>query len=195
MLEYLLLLSHLLAAESCGDYYWRDFSGRIPSDAIPAGNNANGLSYIGQAYLHLYGVGVGTIIPNTSEILVPCYGHVHAINTFIKILCSSIPSMFHWIHTSVSTFKMNVKDQCPVLGGLDRKTWDITGTKGKLNIGRIYRKGEVIVGPVASYDNDVWLYYPSNGIEARESHYEVLVYRGQPTVENDTVVKEVSYIT
>lgn len=55
-------------------YYWKDYDGTIPEDAVSAGEDLNGIFYIGQAYIHNYGLMLGTIISGKKEIIVPCYG-------------------------------------------------------------------------------------------------------------------------
>ncbi|XP_074035041.1 uncharacterized protein [Leptinotarsa decemlineata] len=185
---FFLLVLHWICVETCGDYYWRDYDGRIPVDAIPAGNNTDGLSYIGQAYVHHYGLLLGTIIPPAMEMKIPCYGVV-VTNIIIKILCAPNLSKFHWVPTTVDRFKKDTRDQCPVLGGYDRKAWEDRGTLGNLNIGRTREHGDVIIGNIASFDpKEVWFYYPLDGGEKRAFHYEVLVYRGDPTLNTVTSI-------
>ncbi|KAG5881308.1 hypothetical protein JTB14_035584 [Gonioctena quinquepunctata] len=182
----ILCVIYCISVESCGDFYWRDYNGRIPIDAIPAGNSSNGLSYIGQAYIHHYGLLLGTITPNYMEIKVPCYGVV-VTNIMIRILCAQNHSRFHWVPTSLETFKRDMKEQCPVLGGYDRKAGEMRGSKGTLNIGRTRKFGDVIIGNIAAYDErEVWFYYPLDGGENRASSYEVLVYRGDTTIDKES---------
>nr|XP_023011904.1 uncharacterized protein LOC111502142 [Leptinotarsa decemlineata] len=183
----LLTIVNLICVHSCTDHYWRDYDGRIPHDAIKAGynNNTNCPLYIGQAYVHHYGLLLGTITPGSMEIHIPCYGVVNT-KVIIKILCSPDPSNYIWLPTTAATFKDDVEGEIPILGGYDRKNWETTGSEGTLNIGRIMKDGRPIISNIGAYSNsDVWFYYPFKGKELRASQYEVMVFRGISTKLNE----------
>ncbi|KAJ8970140.1 hypothetical protein NQ314_001369 [Rhamnusium bicolor] len=173
--KYILFFSLFVAINSCGDFYWRDYDGSIPSDAIPAENNSKGLSYIGQAYIHNYGLFLGKIIPGNLEISVPCYG-VKKINVIIKILCAADKSKYYWISTNRARYRDDTFDKCPVLGGYDQKA-KINRKLGTLHVGRTRIEGNVIIGNIAAYDPiHPFFYYPLNDTEIRASEYDVLIY-------------------
>jgi hypothetical protein len=57
------------------EYYWKEYAGVIPPDALPGGRDLDGRNtYIGQAYIHGHGLYVAQIFPGKNELDVPCYG-------------------------------------------------------------------------------------------------------------------------
>ncbi|XP_074025680.1 uncharacterized protein [Leptinotarsa decemlineata] len=179
----ILILLQLLGIQSysVSDYYWRDYDGKIPPDAIPADNNNN--TYIGQVYVHLYGLRVGTIIPGYREVEYSCYG-VGKTDTMIKILCATESSKYVWLRTTANTFLKDTCGKSPIVSGYDR----VCCGSGILNIGRTRQQGRSIIGNVAAYNTvTLWFYYPLNGREIRDppnTEYEVLVYRNTTSKSN-----------
>lgn len=58
------------------DYYWRDYNGKVPSDAVPAGEDVNGEpTFVGQIYLQGHGLFVAQIIPPNLQVEFAAYGH------------------------------------------------------------------------------------------------------------------------
>ncbi|KAG5886942.1 hypothetical protein JTB14_025021 [Gonioctena quinquepunctata] len=175
---------NLFCVHTCSDHYWVDYDGRIPDHAVLAGfnNNTKCKSYIGQGYVHNYGLLLGTINPGIGEIQIPCYG-VKKTDIMIKILCAPNPLEYEWLPTTPATFKKDVEGEFPLLGGYDRKSRDEYGTSGILNIGRTREHGRAIIGNIAAYaGGDVPFYYPLNGTERNIPNYEVLVFRGTPVL-------------
>lgn len=67
------------------DYYWREFHGIIPRDAVPAGNDRFGNPlYIGQGFVKNHGLIPGIIYPNRTFIVVPHTGP-NKVERFIKV--------------------------------------------------------------------------------------------------------------
>ncbi|XP_044252882.1 uncharacterized protein LOC123003904 isoform X2 [Tribolium madens] len=95
-LTYLLLIFlKLLTVGSdkwdCADYYWRDYHGVIPDDAIPAGKDTHGNTlYIGLAYIRGYELLPGTILPDEKVARTTAYAYVFNTKDNVK----SIPRSF-----------------------------------------------------------------------------------------------------
>ena len=67
-------------------YYWREYTGVVPPDAVPGGRDANGqITYIGQAYSEGYGLMIAQIYPGVKEVDVPSYG-AKRILTDVKVI-------------------------------------------------------------------------------------------------------------
>ncbi|KAG5866598.1 hypothetical protein JTB14_002328 [Gonioctena quinquepunctata] len=175
---YLLVLLNLLGVNCYSDHYWVDYYGLIPPNAIPAGTNSSTQceTYIGQGYSHGYGLMVGTVTPGQMDMEMACYGVVK-INIMIKILCAPHPEEYQWLPTTPATYRNDVSDEIPIIGGYDRKQ---TESLGVLHIGRSLEQGRAIIGFTTDFrKGDVMFYYPLNGTERSPTKYEVLVYRGK----------------
>jgi hypothetical protein len=83
---FLLLLVPLTSCQdSTADYYWREYTGVIPRDAIAGGANINGEQiYIGQAYVKNSGFIPAQINAGVKEVYVPISG-VQKIDERIKV--------------------------------------------------------------------------------------------------------------
>jgi hypothetical protein len=85
-----LFLLLLVPLTSCLDinshyYYWREYTGIIPRDAVAGGANINNKQvYIGQAYVRNHGLIPGQINDGVKEIWVPING-VQKIDRYIKV--------------------------------------------------------------------------------------------------------------
>ena len=67
------------------DYYWREYKGAIPQDAVVAGQDGRSQkAYIGQAYVKGFGLMVIHIRPNAKELYAPICG-VKNVNEHIKV--------------------------------------------------------------------------------------------------------------
>jgi hypothetical protein len=158
------------------EYYWKEYAGVIPPDALPGGRDLDGRNtYIGQAYIHGHGLYVAQIFPGKNELDVPCYG-VKKADKDIKILCTKHADNFEWITTSNKYFHVNMTNKLPVPGG-----YESVGNKGLLNIGRLTYQGVLKVGRVTSYElENAKLFFTHSNIEKQASFYQVLNYRGLP---------------
>ncbi|KAJ8950640.1 hypothetical protein NQ318_010839, partial [Aromia moschata] len=136
-------------------FYWREFEGVIPIDAIPfvSSNSIQKQLYIGQAYIHNYGLMIGEIYNGAKQITVPCYG-TKTTDIAIKILCAQDSRKYYWLPTTKETYPIDTANRCKVLGGYDEKLPDHTNhTHGVLHIGRIFHRSDhVTVGIIAAYD-------------------------------------------
>jgi hypothetical protein len=66
-------------------YYWREYTGGIPVDAIVGGKDYNGKHiFIGQAYIRNKGLVVVQITPGVRQVFAPIYG-VKKIDKYVKV--------------------------------------------------------------------------------------------------------------
>lgn len=71
--------------EPVSNYYWRDYTGIIPSDAFPAGLDINNSpTYVGQGFVKDTGMLTGTIYPSQIYLNVT-YGGSKRVDSFIKV--------------------------------------------------------------------------------------------------------------
>ncbi|KAJ3653470.1 hypothetical protein Zmor_012719 [Zophobas morio] len=167
----ILCLSTVSAHENSELYYWREYTGEIPHDALPGGVDADGQdTYIGEGYYHDNGFYIAQIYPGVKEVDLPCYG-VKTATINIKILCTESPESFHWVKTSSSTFKQDTADFELVVAG-----YDGNGNNGIMHVGRMFYQGYVTVGDVTPWKTP-HLWFPFNKIERAVNFYEVLVVR------------------
>ena len=74
-----------MAKEEIPNYYWREYGGKIPADAIPGGRDINGDNvYIGQAYMQNRGLFIGQIKPGSTEVFITNHG-VTKVDKYIKV--------------------------------------------------------------------------------------------------------------
>ncbi|CAH2008505.1 unnamed protein product [Acanthoscelides obtectus] len=184
----LLVVLCLFKAQCCEEWYWKDYNREIPTDAIVAGTYKGQHRYIGQAYLHHYGIMVTTIIPGQNHSIVACYG-VKKVNKMIKILCSRNHHNFHWIETTPNTYLNDTMHLTTVIGGYNeraRSDWNKNGVSlelAPLIIGRTTRHVHPIIGAVTvyrqKYVGKTDFYYPDpvNNTVLSAASFEVLVYK------------------
>ncbi|XP_018562442.1 uncharacterized protein LOC108904397 [Anoplophora glabripennis] len=151
------------------DYYWRDYTGEIPGDAIEGGRDVNNkVTYIGQVFVKNHGLIPVTIYPGKTSVAAAIHG-VHNFNNHIKILCSSSKQNFKWVPADAKTLHAKMIKKHLVRGGVEH---DLIS-----NIGRISYQGEVIVSKVCGYKvGDAKLYFPAGNKETNVESYEVLMY-------------------
>jgi hypothetical protein len=67
------------------NYYWREYTGEIPKDAIVGGRDIDGKNiYIGQAYIKNEGIMEVQITPGVRQVLVPMRG-IKKIDKYVKV--------------------------------------------------------------------------------------------------------------
>ncbi|EFA02201.1 hypothetical protein TcasGA2_TC007858 [Tribolium castaneum] len=155
------------------DYYWRDYHGKIPADAIVGGRDSRGYpTYIGQAFVRCHGILIGQIYPGQKTITTSKEG-IHVTDVYNRILCSGHKENFSWVPGNAATLHLTTINKHLVSGGTE---W------GKvLNIGRVKYQGELIVGKVCSGTiGKAKLYFPYKGEEIESDTYEVLAYEDKP---------------
>ncbi|RZC36345.1 DUF3421 domain containing protein, partial [Asbolus verrucosus] len=147
-------------------YYWRDYNGVIPSDALPAGKDFNGDdTYIGQVYTHQYGLFVVQIFPGQKVLDYICMGLKKA-DSDIKILCTQHKESFSWWLTTAKTFYADTANKHAVVGGRTH----VNNQSAVLNIGRVMREGILKIGPLPNRKL-VYMYYPHNGVQESVDAY------------------------
>ncbi|XP_063914562.1 uncharacterized protein LOC135130999 [Zophobas morio] len=150
-------------------YYWKDYDGTIPDDALEGGYDIHSNSiFIGKAQVgedHI----VVPIYPNISDVQTFSDGKVEKINSGIKILCGSEQPV-DWIRASAENFHVVLIGKNPVQGGELKN-------KGHLHVGRIFYENEIKIGPILSYDLDkACLHFVHKHLVLSTDKYEVLVY-------------------
>jgi hypothetical protein len=67
------------------DYYWRDYYGKIPDDAVEGGKDIRGNpTYIGQAFVLHHGILIGQIYPGQISLTTSKEG-IHVTNVYNKV--------------------------------------------------------------------------------------------------------------
>ncbi|RZB94396.1 DUF3421 domain containing protein, partial [Asbolus verrucosus] len=154
-------------------YYWRDFYGEIPDDAVPGGLDRNHkITYIAQVYFANHGILTTRLYQGEKSVTASRDG-IHTSDVFIKVLCSHQLQKFSWVPATASRLHTELIGRHLVVGGTEN---------GKiLNIGRVTYQGEVIVGKVCGYNiGDAQMFFPYQNKEISVSSYEVLVYDDIP---------------
>ena len=69
-------------------YYWKEYTGAIPPDALPGGSDPDGRhAYIAEAYIHDRGLYTAQIYPGVKEVATVAYGVVKtSVNIKVTIL-------------------------------------------------------------------------------------------------------------
>ena len=150
-------------------YYWRDYLGEIPSDAVAGGmNRADKPTYIGQVYIKGVELLPATIRRNTLNATTSAHNKEIYANKNIKILCSNEIDKLTWIATKSN--ELHLLSNCNlVIGGSE--------VDHTLYIGRVNHGGRTIIGKVFSRRkgfNGLWI--PYNGHEINFKTFEVLAF-------------------
>ncbi|KAJ3617375.1 hypothetical protein MTP99_007106 [Tenebrio molitor] len=162
--------AHLAEITSCfPDYYWRDFKGKIPEDAVEGGLSPSGRPfYVAQAYFPKTGLLPANVFPGKSEALSSGLGKEMKTNAHVKVLCSKHKKNFKWVPMESKDLHKLTSTHV-VIGG---------GEIGRvLYIGRVFDETSPIVGKVFKHlhsNRGVWI--PSNGGELNFLSYEILTY-------------------
>ncbi|KAF5299434.1 hypothetical protein FQA39_LY11580 [Lamprigera yunnana] len=150
-------------------YYWKDFKGEVPDDAIKGGKSANGEPiYIGQV-LHYDKLLPAKILTNDNKAYF-AWNAEQSTTENIKILCSPYPERFQWIPTHKNEIHLLTNEHV-INGGAEPNQY--------LYIGRALYKSETLVGKVRTADKasqNLGLYITSQKKEAVLDTFEILVY-------------------
>jgi len=154
---------------SVKDYYWREYRGIIPHDAVPGGTDKAGLPiYIGQAFVPSAGLLPACIYYGNTTAIASAALKIHYVDNYLKILCSGSPEKLQWIKTTKDQIDL-ITDCDLILGGVDYGSQE--------NIGRVNYEGENRIGKVIRKPlghDGLWVY--GNGTERKFTRYEVLAY-------------------
>ncbi|XP_031334297.1 uncharacterized protein LOC116164286 [Photinus pyralis] len=152
------------------DYYWREYKGMLPVDALPGGYDTKGqTTYIGQMHDPKYGLLPAVVYADTKTLSTMADGQTRSLNKNAKILCTGVPSMFKWIPTDVSAIHQLAGYHLVVAG---------TELDQMLYVGRTkLDDGELRVGKVFEY-HDAWkgLNLVVDGKGTIKTKFEILVY-------------------
>ncbi|KAF5303167.1 hypothetical protein FQA39_LY10080 [Lamprigera yunnana] len=148
-------------------YYWKEFFGTIPLDAVQGGVDEDGdPTYIGQAYLQEFGLLPGSLYKGCPKILTSAYDKDIIRDNYIKILCSNDKYLLKWTPTKQGEHHKLTNCHL-VIGGLE------VGLT--VNIARTRFNGETIIGKAFQDDaNNSGLWIP--GSRTRFTSYEILTY-------------------
>ncbi|KAF5287607.1 hypothetical protein FQA39_LY15810 [Lamprigera yunnana] len=150
-------------------YYWRDYYGKIPSDAVQGGLDKQGNpTYIGQVYIKGFELLPATIYKESKKAVTSAYNIRMEVDKDIKILCSDEKEGFEWRATKNEETHLMVNCHLVVGGSEVGQT---------LNIGRVNSDGETIIGKVFSHpllNRGLWV--PQKSGAAHFLTYEILTY-------------------
>ncbi|KAK5641472.1 hypothetical protein RI129_010019 [Pyrocoelia pectoralis] len=161
---------------SVEDYFWRDYTGILPNDALPGGIDSNGsTTYIAQISIpSLWDPTRSTVdvlpaILQAGAIIVyaPYNATVvyrSASNSSVKILCSSNPRDYQWY----STTEMLSPFHKYVIVGYEASS--------PLYAGRAVIHNETVTGKIFANDRDAGLIVAHNGTQTHQYSYKVLTY-------------------
>ncbi|XP_018562462.1 uncharacterized protein LOC108904402 [Anoplophora glabripennis] len=153
------------------DYYWRDYTGDIPGDAVEGGRDVNNRkTYIGQVFVKNHGIIPVTIYPGIKSVTANING-IHRLSSYIKILCSSSKENFKWFPADANRLHVQTINKHLVRGGVE---YGLVS-----NIGRIKYQGELLVAKVCGFNvGNAKLFFPAGNEEKHAESYEVLIYDG-----------------
>ncbi|KAJ3636598.1 hypothetical protein MTP99_000129 [Tenebrio molitor] len=166
----LLLVPLTFCQDNTADYYWREYTGVIPRDAVKGGANINGEQvYIAQAYVKNHGLIPGQINAGVKEVWVPIDG-VQKIDQHIKILCSV--NNFVWVATNSTNLHVEMVDRQMVIGGHE-------DDHGIIAVGRISYEGGTQIGKIDAFTvgDSHFRWVDSNKNEGDVTSFDVLVYQ------------------
>ncbi|RZC35673.1 DUF3421 domain containing protein [Asbolus verrucosus] len=153
------------------DYYWREYTGSIPGDAVVGGKDINGHDiHMGQAYIRNHGLIVVQIYPGVKEVHAAIAG-IKTVSTYVKILCGPQEN-FYWLPANATDLHLSLLDKHAVIGGHN-------DGYGQINIGRIKHEGETKIGKINSWAvGGAYFYFNNKGKEGvNVKSYEILIYR------------------
>ncbi|XP_018562464.1 uncharacterized protein LOC108904403 [Anoplophora glabripennis] len=150
-------------------YYWRDYTGMIPEDAVEGGHDKNNIpTYIGQVYVHNFGISTVTIYPGKTCVTLSVENF--DVWNYIKILCSPFKENFKWVSADAKRLHVQMTGKHLVPGGVE---WNGLVT----NIGRILYQGELLVAKVCGFNvGNAKLYYRIGNGQKDTDYYEILTY-------------------
>ncbi|KAF5299416.1 hypothetical protein FQA39_LY11562 [Lamprigera yunnana] len=156
------------------EYYWQDFQGVIPKNALAGGKDINGKPiYIGQV-LYASKLLPAKIYGNDNKAYYT-WGVEYSTTKDIKILCAPHPERFKWVPTKKNEIHKLINHR-PVRGG-----WE---PGYDLYIGRAFYKSETLVGRVRVAGvptSNLGLYISADKKEVIVNDFEILTYDPENT--------------
>ncbi|KAF2894445.1 hypothetical protein ILUMI_11734 [Ignelater luminosus] len=156
-------------------YYWREYAGKVPSDALAGGIDYNGNPiFMGQIFQNGK-ITPAKIYPDDNKAYYG-YGKEHSGTENIKILCSQHPERFVWIKTKHDEIHLLTKHHIVLSGYHPGKT---------MYFGRVMYGRETSVGKVgAGINENRGLYITQNGEEINFHLFEILTYNETITTQH-----------
>ncbi|KAF2879113.1 hypothetical protein ILUMI_27061 [Ignelater luminosus] len=131
---------HQLENDQVEDYYWADYKGIIPEDALSAGYiPANETTYYIAEVLHKNSLVPGEIHDSDKKAYYEWANERLEATGNVKIFCTKRPQMFQWIQTTNEDFKTLIEGNL-VLGKYESDT--------RIYIGRKQIANNVVIGKV-----------------------------------------------
>ncbi|KAF2879111.1 hypothetical protein ILUMI_27059 [Ignelater luminosus] len=152
-----------------GGYYWRDFTGDIPLDALPGGTDINGHPiFIAQVFSENLLAPAKVYINDPKAYYAYEGEELHTADN-IKILCTKHPELFEWIKSNNHDIKLITNKEL-VIGGFQ--------PMATTYIGRMRHGGEILVGKILADTFPVFegLYVTSRGKVTAHTSFEVLAF-------------------
>lgn len=85
------------------DYYWRDYTGEIPSDAVKGGRDVNNVTtYIGHVFVKNLGIIPVSIYPGQQSVIANING-LHHLSNYISV--STI--FLYFPHTTIEIYEID----------------------------------------------------------------------------------------
>ncbi|RZB40658.1 uncharacterized protein BDFB_011470, partial [Asbolus verrucosus] len=150
-------------------YYWRDYHGTLPNDAVLAGIDSQGQPvYIGLVYIRGFELLPATFYPVQGIARTTAYSSILEPTENIRILCSPHPEAFEWL--SIQSKDLQYYTYLNLIPGGNE-------VGENLYIGRVFRDNGAIIGKIFRHERDnrgIWFPYgkgPANSLT-----YEILAY-------------------
>jgi len=158
-------------------YYWRDYTGEIPDDALSGGTNSKGhTTYIGQT-LHLNLIIPAKIDPDDKQVTYEWGYKEYQAEQNIKILCTQHPEQFEWVSTGNRQIN-TIRNKTFVIAGYE------PGIKSL--IGRKQLGNELVIGKVVFTQGQSTLNTSKDGVGTQHGEFEVLCYNPNSKISTNT---------
>nr|CAH7766745.1 unnamed protein product [Callosobruchus chinensis] len=160
-------------------YYWRDYTGEVPCDAVVGGyDEQNRTTYIGQGFGMFngyYSLSPVTIIEGERRQRASISGIGIEVGQ-TRILCATSPNPDKWIKTNSRDLVTDTADEQMILGGIEGKK-DISLIRYDLNIGRAKLGNKLVTGKIVTFSDNNSALFVLDGWFTREikDDFEVLV--------------------
>ncbi|KAF2897474.1 hypothetical protein ILUMI_08704 [Ignelater luminosus] len=152
------------------EYYWRDYVGIIPEDAVEGGTDESGApTYVGQTYIREYGLLPAIVFRGCRTVNTTAQDKAVTSDTNIKILCGKYKTRFQWVPTRDEDLHL-LTGRHFIVGGSE--------VGQALYIGRVNYDNRVIIGkffmnpPLSKFG----LAIPYQGKPVNVHSFEVLTY-------------------
>ncbi|KAF2897470.1 hypothetical protein ILUMI_08700 [Ignelater luminosus] len=170
-------LKHSIDSNQIPEYYWKDYVGVIPVDAVEGGTDKYGIpTYVGQAYTKEYELLPGVITSGCKTVTTTSGTKEITIDKNIKILCAGDTRKFEWIPTKKEDLQL-LTDRHLVVGGSE--------VEQTVYIGRVRYDNRVIIGkfftnaPLSSFGIAI----PYEGKPMNFDSFEVLTYNASKHID------------